>query len=169
MYVSASIWLLLPKSMRSQHFAFKSNMAAFREDVNSSFPDEEDTCSNCFNSTKYCCLYCGIAPCATSVQCLKITRTLPDGRQKRRTVTKQRRNSSRRLFCRYKSNFRSVDLLLREFWIIFITKSCFPFTRVILSFLQVSADRKNSFCNYLLTEFWSTEWSSTFDSKVELN
>ena len=26
--------------------------------------------------------------CATSVQCLKRTRTLPDGRQERRTVTK---------------------------------------------------------------------------------
>ena len=38
-------------------------MASFREDVNSSFPDEEDTCSSCFNSTKYCCLYCGIALC----------------------------------------------------------------------------------------------------------
>ena len=109
--------------------------------------------------------------CATNVQCLKRTRTLPDGRQERRIVTKQRRNSSRRLFCRYKSNFCSVDLLLREFCIVFITKSCFPFTRAILSFLQVSADRKNSFCNYLLTEFRSTELSlsSTFDSKVELN
>ena len=49
--------------MRSQHFAFKSNMAAFREDVNWSFPDEEDTYSNYFNSTIYCCLYCGIALC----------------------------------------------------------------------------------------------------------
>ena len=49
--------------MRSQLFVFKSKMDVYCADLNSRFSDDEDPCSSYFNSTKYCCLYCGIALC----------------------------------------------------------------------------------------------------------
>ena len=62
-YISASTSIILLKSMRRIVLFLRNNMAAWRANTNSSHSHDEDTCSSCFDSTRYCCLHCQMAIC----------------------------------------------------------------------------------------------------------